>query len=193
MINLLDLRRRLEGKSLGEFYLFEDADSRMPWAYQFANKPFGRPYHDDHGIPCKRGSLLNKLQPWQWERRMDHTYLFPLPAKLISSSGPVKEVWFPRKADYPMSPGATVTSCSWKIREGELLPDPNGDIEAFLTFNPTLPAGQSGRFACWIEKSWVECYYTSTFNFFGRAKTFNYGMKFDLVDPMWTFPEWSFS
>ena len=190
MINILDLRRRLKGKSLGEMYPTQEADKLMPFAYRFSN-PDGRPYHNDWGI-MSSNPLIKSLQPWQRIRRMDTTYLLPLPARLVAYSGPVKQEWYPYQEFYPLSPGAIVERCSWSVREGELLPDPNGTIKAFLTAHPTLPPGQSATFACWIDNEWVECYRTSTFACFGRTWTYNYGLKFDLVDPMWNFPEWSF-
>lgn len=182
MINPVRLAAKLRGKAVTR-------DEDMPPAYRQG----ARPLHDDWGI-VTNNPILRALQPWQKITRMSTTYLLPLPAKLLRSRGPIKPEWFPRQKDYPMSPGAEVAACSWKVREGFLLPDPNGDIEAFLTYNPTLPVGQSATFACWIDNEWVECYYTATFMLLGMfKKTFNIGMKFDLVDPMWNFPEWSFS
>ena len=192
MINLLDLRRRLKGRDVGHLFATqEESDGHMPFAYRFSN-PNGRPYHDDWGIMTSN-PLIKSIQPWQKVRRMDTTYLLPLPAKLVSSSGPVTAEWYPYQEGYPLSPGANVELCSWNVKEGFLLPDPKGTIKAFLTYNPTLPVGQSATFACYIDKEWVDCYYTSTFKLFGKVKTFNYGMKFDLTDPMWNFPEFSFS
>lgn len=191
MINLLDLRQRLDGRSLGEMYPTSGADKLMPFAYRFSN-PDGRPYHNDWGI-MSSNPLLKLLQPWQRMRRMDTTYLLPLPAKLIDSSGPIKAEWYPYQEGYPLSPNANVELCSWGIKEGELLPDPNGTIKAFLTYHPTLPSGQSATFACYIGGEWVECYRTSTFKKFGKTWTYNYGLKFDLTDPMWNFPEFSLS
>lgn len=179
-VNIIALDKKLDGKSLGASFSTEEADKRMPYSYQFAN-PQGRPYQDDHGV-----------WPLTAVRRMDNTYMLPLPLKLVWSSGPVAPHWMPWQEGYPEAPGAQLRPMDPASAAYDLATRFGKPIEReVLAYDPVLPGGQAAVFAVWLDGEWVPCYYTRTDELLGRRIHFNYGLKPDMTwgDFMLNWPE----
>lgn len=174
MIDYLDLARRLRGRSLGASFGTNLADALMPRAYQFAN-PSGRPYHDDWRAPW----IPAALQPWGRVRRMDTTFLLPLPMKLAWSTGGVRSSLVPWQPNYVggLAPGFELCDV--------------GGIPHVEVYHPVLPSGQEAIYSVWLDGQWRPCFYTSTRTVFGRRLHHNRGLKPDVTlgDFMWNFPE----
>lgn len=195
MINYIDLTRRLVGKSLGASLAQNDADTLMPWAYQFAN-PQGRPLHDDwaaKGVP-------SWLQPWTRIRRMDTTFMLPMPMKLVWSSGPVEPKWMPWQETYP---GGLTLEAQLRDAQAGSVAAAIGCPHEILAYDPVLPIGQSAEYAVWLDGAYRTCFYTST-SLVGRKRLHtNRGIKPDLTvtmlnnkpvgDMAWNYPEASLS
>lgn len=171
LINYVDLARRLIGRSVKN-------DAQMPWAYQFAN-PNGRPYHDDWTV-----------WPFTRIKRMDTTFMLPMPMKLVWSKGAVLPRWAPWQENYS---GGTAPNA--KIRRA--LPGTEAYARNILyeieVYDPVLPVGQAAVYAVWLDNEWRPCYYTSTQTLFGRRLYTNRGVKPDVTygDFMWNYPEMS--
>lgn len=92
--------------------------------------------HDDWAI----AKIPWKLQPWCWiPRRWTGLELMMPPAKVC---GNAKPKWIEVQEGYPLAPDAVVHRGSWKVVEGQLLPDPNGDLKIIESMDPVHPAGQ---------------------------------------------------
>lgn len=196
MIDLRGLRRRLKGKSLGELYQFDEADKRMPWAYQKKN-PDGRWLHNDHGIMTDN-PVLKALQPWQRKRRVDHTYMLPLPLELIKGWGGIAPEWMPWQEGYqggysckaelrpvPDDPSAL----SWQLKN---VHGKNVYAEV-LAYHPNPKPGQAGLFGVRLDGELIPCFYTSAKKvpFTGKQFQYYYGLKPDMTwgDFMLNWPE----
>lgn len=181
-VDYLKLWDKLEGKSIGAqeragATTLPEADALMPRAYQFAN-PAGRPYHDDwelRGIP-------KAIQPWGKIRRMDTSFILPMPPKVVWSRGDPKPECVPYQEGWPLSPGA------------ELRDTPGGRTpRCLVVYHPVLAAGQAAVFAVWLDGQWVNAFYTVTRNVLGFRIHSNRGLKHDvtLYDYMYNAPEFS--
>lgn len=206
MINIFDIHRLLKGKSLGEMYSFEEANRMMPVAYQH---PAGRWLHNDHGIMAEKipswfPSWLKKaiiaVQPWQKARRVDHTYVLPLPLKLISGWGGIAPEWMPWQEGY-------FGGMASDIQLRPVPDDPNSlarslrdqwgkDIRSeVLAYHPIPKPGQGGLFGVEINGKIVPCWYVSCIKipFFKKQFQYYFGLKPDMThgDFMLNWPEWS--
>lgn len=181
MIDYADLARRLKGRSLGASMSQEEADDLMPLSYRFSN-PNGRPYHDDWTAPW----LPRWAQPWGKIRRMDTTFMLPLPLKIIS--GNMKPRWIPLQEGYVggLSPEAQVRDSPYP-KEAALL----GYSREVLACDPVGVPGEWGTFAVWLDLEWRECYTTVTKIVGGRRFHTNRILKPDMThgDFMLNFPD----
>jgi hypothetical protein len=181
MIDYVDLARRLRGRGVKD-------DALMPRAYQFAN-PTGRPFHDDWRIPW----LPAALQPWGRIRRMDTTFLLPMPMKLLQAWGPVAPRWMPWQQGYVG--GMAPIPEAFRLAEAGTEAAARGCAYEMLAYDPVLPAGQAALYAVWLDDAWRPCFYTRTDSVAGRRIHHNRGLKPDVTlgDFMWNFPEASLS
>ena len=206
MINLLDLRRRLKGRSLGEMYSFDEADKMMPRAYQKAN-PEGRWLHNDHGIMAEKipawmpgwmKKMIIAFQPWQKERRVDHTYPLPLPLTLLEQTGGVQPEWMPWQEGYfggeapgaqfrPLPDDPSALSRQLRDRWGK---DVRREV---LAYHPIPKADQSCLFGVHIDGKVIPCFYVfcKKVPFTKKQFQFYFGLKPDMTwgDFMLNWPE----
>lgn len=187
-IDVIDLARRLQGRSLGSLPQ-EQADALMPESYRFSN-PNGRPYHDDWAM----AGVSPVLQPQTRVRRMDTTYMLPLPLKLVWSKGGVKPNWIAWQEGYPGggSPDAQFRPMDPSGAAYDLATRFGKPItREVLAYDPVLPPGAAALFAVYLDGEWRPCYYTATAEVLGKRVYYNFGLKPDMTwgDFMTNWPE----
>jgi len=144
-------------KKLEPYKITRDED--MPWVYQKAN-PVGRWKHDDW--------IAFKNTP-----RMETAYRIPQPYKMVAGNAIPEET--PLPLDYPLVPGAAFEIKPWTNGQGF-----EENKKWVWMIHPVQPAGKWARLACYLpDGTWVECFQTYSFNFFGNKIPVYEGIKHD--------------